>query len=522
MFSKYAPFFLPVVIFFACALLNIPKIDASLIKALIHMSCQSMLIWGLIIVFQKRKLFRILLGFLIAFSVFTQIAYGASLSLGHVMSVLTSSIGESFSFLQFNLSSILLSVLLFIGMVFLPVPETNSSGMALVVAGGIYVILPAIVYSQDIMKDEGYSIYALSGLARGLPVIFTAGEYFIHVELGSRFPALKSIKGLSDSYIFLSQDIHSTSSWTRVTSSSLSSEILVVGIGESLRADNMSLYGYERNTTPYLLRRSKDMAVYTNAYAAGTNTWSSIPAALTKASSSPDLSKSIINLAKDAGYKTVWLSNHDKLSQWDFSVTSIAEQSDVTHYLSDKAADRKHDILLVPKLSKILESRSANERLLVILHFYGSHMTFRDRYPVEFEFFKGEKPLLNDYDNSILYSDYVQEEVMATIDRFGGEYLFFADHGLTDPSGKIPLRHDVRSNPDLNSIKVPLFISPQGGLDLDVNKPLSLYYFECIFSQWSGINAAELSDDDYCSEALNRKDVIFVNSDLSALTVQIN
>ena len=96
---------------------------------------------------------------------------------------------------------------------------------------------------------------------------------------------------------------------------------------------------------------------------------------------------------------------------------------------------------------------------------------------------------------------------------------FFSDHGLGDPKGDIPLMHDVRDNPRLSSIKVPFFTSQNSNLELNTNKVVSLYYFECIFSLWSGISAAELTENNYCNKALNNKKITFVDSNLTLHTV---
>ena len=121
-------------------------------------------------------------------------------------------------------------------------------------------------------------------------------------------------------------------------------------------------------------------------------------------------------------------------------------------------------------------------------------MSFKDRYPTEFSYFYGENTSLNEYDNSILYTDYLQADILNIVSKYGGKYLFIADHGLGHPNGAIPLKHDLRDNPDINSLKVPFFTSTDSKLKSKLNNPLSLFYFECIFSEWSGITAKELKD----------------------------
>jgi len=261
--------------------------------------------------------------------------------------------------------------------------------------------------------------------------------------------------------------------------------------------------------------------IYKNVYSAGTCTWNSVPAMFTKVdfkTMSPDLSKSIIHLAKDAGYKTYWISNQPKSTQWDFSVTAIAKQADHTFFFVDDRYGKirfNYDEILLPKLISILKNRKQNEKILIVLHFRGSHMNFKDRYPPKFSKFKGNKnrieKLLNQYDNSIFYTDYVLYNVIKIVNKYGGKFIFFSDHGLGNPKGPIPFKHDVREKPNIDSINVPLISNTD--LNLDFIKPIDLFYFECIFSKWSKITANELNEK-YCSKLNNERNILFFDTNL--------
>jgi glucan phosphoethanolaminetransferase (alkaline phosphatase superfamily) len=292
-----------------------------------------------------------------------------------------------------------------------------------------------------------------------------------------------------------------------------SSDLLVLGIGESLRADNMGVYGYKYDTTPALSRLSDSIDLYTRAYSAGTTTWSSVPSVLTKAASVPDFSKSILNLAKDAGFETFWLSNNTKHSEWDFSVSALAEQADHIYFSSDHSTENRYDSILISKLAEALATPGSEKKKLIILNFFGSHFNFVDRYPEDYAKFEGGNLKLDRYNNTVLYTDYIQAEVIKLVEKYGGKYLFFSDHGLIHPESDTPLKHDVRRDPDIDSVKVPFFVYPKTKLSIQVDDVISLYYFECIFSEWSGISAAEL-ESEYCEDAMNRPEVVFIDSNL--------
>jgi glucan phosphoethanolaminetransferase (alkaline phosphatase superfamily) len=244
-----------------------------------------------------------------------------------------------------------------------------------------------------------------------------------------------------------------------------------------------------------------------------TNTWASVPAMLTKVSSSPDLSASIINLANDAGYDTYWFSNHTQVSTWDFSVSSLALQSKHSYFSAlEDTESVSLDEVLVEKLETVLQNDDAQSKKLIVLHMYGSHMTFQDRYPESFDQFESDNELLDEYDNTVLYTDHLLSEVATLSKQFDANFIFMADHGLGRADGDLPLKHDVRPDSALDSIHVP-FISNMK-IELDTEKLVNLFYFECIFSMWSGIKATELSDE-YCIAALKEEEVIYFDSNLS-------
>lgn len=509
---------LPIAILFVSIILNIYKFEDAFLIPLIKVFLQASLIWGLVVLFQSMIIFRAALALFIGIKLFTQLAYGSTLSVGMLMSVLTTSPSESFAFIKFNLFATLCLLAFTIAMIFFPVPARRPINIAIFAGGLGYLVIPAIIHADTIFSSPSYKSYIQPALARGESETYSSVEYLIQADLNFRFPALSSIKGISDTISLLSEDTELESSWTDVISKETSPKILVLGIGESLRAGNMGLYGYNRDTTPHLSKLAGTLDVYKNTYAAGTNTWSAIPAALTKVSEgkiSPNLSKSIINLAKDAGYETFWLSNQAKFGHWDLSISSIAGQADHVYFNSDEQAGVKYDISLISKLINTLDLKGDDKKILIVLHFFGSHMSFADRYPPEYAHFKGDDELLDEYDNSILYSDFIQNEVLNIVSSYGGEYLFFADHGLGAPKSSIPLLHDVRDNPSLDSIKVPFFTSPNSSLQLNTDKSVSLYYFECIFSSWSGITASELTKDNYCDIAMNDKKIKFVDTNLN-------
>lgn len=89
--------------------------------------------------------------------------------------------------------------------------------------------------------------------------------------------------------------------------------IIVLIIGESLRADHLGLNGYKRNTTPLLSK--EEVISFPNIYSEYTNTNPSVAHILTRADSiHPEIAekeRSFIDLFKQCGYYTAWLANQE-------------------------------------------------------------------------------------------------------------------------------------------------------------------------------------------------------------------
>jgi glucan phosphoethanolaminetransferase (alkaline phosphatase superfamily) len=504
----------PTLLFIVMIIINLYKPADTLIKLLLHAFLQTSMLYGLICITQRSTIFKVTLITSIISAFFIQLAYGSPMSVGALISAISTSPEEAFAFVKFNLFVILFSIFIFSIFLILPLIQKNNISNSLTIIGFCYLIIPTVTdsFSEDAQTQK--KVYLNSGIARGYSSWYSIVEYYVVEKTAWRLPPLHILRAITDTYHILYSEVVLESTWSNVKATKDSPSLLVIGIGESLRAGNMSLYGYHRETTP-LLDRIPELEVIQHVTSAGTNTYGSVPASLTKFDNTNDLSKSIINLAKDAGYKTYWLSNQAKFSQWDFSVSAIADQADYSFFLSNDEAGVQYDNVLFEKLSEIITLPKTNDKRLVILHFYGSHMNFSDRYPVEFSRFNSTNKLLDAYDNSILYTDYIQSKIIKLLEEVQGEYMFFADHGLGDPDGQMSLSHDLRLPPKLSSLKVPLVISSKRELELEKYRGFSLFYFECIFSFWSGITASELTADDYCKKAIGQSSITYVDSNMS-------
>lgn len=232
-----------------------------------------------------------------------------------------------------------------------------------------------------------------------------------------------------------------------------SDEIHVVVFGESLNRNHMSLYGYPRKTTPNL-DRQPDIFVFKDMISSDMNTPKALEQAITLADDENRLSyldvPSAIELSKAAGFKTYWISNQQIVASQDTLVTVLVSPADEKYFLNqitkERNGSRSFDGILVEKLHDIiLKDAQVAQPRLIFIHLLGSHTFYKDRYPARFDFFKFSKtdPLyakknkimdpdvLDQYDNSVLYTDYVLSEMIRVLAETGrpATLTFLGDHG---------------------------------------------------------------------------------------------
>ena len=212
--------------------------------------------------------------------------------------------------------------------------------------------------------------------------------------------------------------------------------VVVLVIGESARKANFQLYGYKRDTNP-LLSRQKDLKVFE------ANSCATYTTAGTKAILEPkdcdELYELLPNYAFRIGVDVSW-----RTYNWGEPPIHIDE------YLTDKQlakmypdVDHRYDELLFAGLRERIESSPKN-KVLIVLHTGISHgPQYSSKYPKQFEVYKpvaknveeGEKNvgmLVNAYDNTIRYTDFLLNDLINTLrsmkDRKSA-MIFISDHG---------------------------------------------------------------------------------------------
>ncbi len=224
-----------------------------------------------------------------------------------------------------------------------------------------------------------------------------------------------------------------------------SPDIVVLVIGEAARADHFHINGYFRQTSPEI-EKLPDFVSFKKFYSCDITTRKSIPCFMTRATiknrEPVEKEKSVISVFKKAGYYTYWISNQRKLGKYDSPVTIIAKEADFLKF-NNPTGDLKnihiYDENLFPVLKQILRDKK-HPKKFIVLHTIGSHWHYEKHYPDRFRVFTpvckdkdpskcGQYKVINSYDNTILYTDFVLVNIIKIISKFNSILLYVSDHG---------------------------------------------------------------------------------------------
>lgn len=218
-------------------------------------------------------------------------------------------------------------------------------------------------------------------------------------------------------------------------------EVYVLIVGETSRADHWQLNGYERATNPEL--SDSAFISFGRVLSESNTTHKSVPMLLSHLSAdsfgdSIYSVKSIISAFREAGFRTAFFSNqrynHSFIDRFGF-------EADTAVFIKElpDAPSNTGDLDLLPLLRA--EIAQGSGRQLIVLHTYGSHFSYKDRYEGMTPVFTPDYPLqaqksfrpelVNAYDNSICITSRLIARVAEALekDSVPGALLYTSDHG---------------------------------------------------------------------------------------------
>ncbi|CAM8678475.1 phosphoethanolamine transferase EptA [Kluyvera sp. M-M157-B] len=221
--------------------------------------------------------------------------------------------------------------------------------------------------------------------------------------------------------------------------------LTIIVLGETSRAANFSLGGYDRDTNP---RLAQDNVVYfPNTTSCGTATAVSVPCMFSnmpRARYDEALAyhqEGLLDILQRAGIQVQWNDNDggckgacDRVPHQDVTALNLPGQC---------INGECYDEVLFHDLEKTIDSLQGDG--VIVLHTIGSHgPTYYNRYPPQFRRFMptcdtseiqscSQEQLKNTYDNTILYIDYIVDKAIKLLqsrqDKFTTSLVYLSDHG---------------------------------------------------------------------------------------------
>lgn len=256
--------------------------------------------------------------------------------------------------------------------------------------------------------------------------------------------------------------------------------LLVLVIGETARAANHGLNGYERDTTPRM--RAAGGYYFPDTESCGTATAISVPCIFSGLGRNEFTllrgrqNETLIDVVARSKARVIWLDNDAGCKD----VCGRAELTDMSGSNDPRWCPEPaecHDEILLDGLEQRL--RAQQRDTLAVLHLKGSHgPAYFKRYPKAFERFSpvcatsdlsacDQQALRNAYDNTILYTDHVIGETIRTLqalsDRYATALLYVSDHGESLGESGLYLHGMPYALAPKEQTRVPMFawVSPQ-------------------------------------------------------------
>ncbi|MDW6017152.1 phosphoethanolamine--lipid A transferase [Vibrio plantisponsor] len=221
--------------------------------------------------------------------------------------------------------------------------------------------------------------------------------------------------------------------------------LFVFLLGETARSYNYELNGYDRPTNPYT--RDLNVISFKDVSSCGTATAVSVPcmfSAMDKGSFSRDVADNqdnVLDILSHAGVDVAWQENDGG----DKQVAKRIKKTEVNRKRVDDMCNGEtcYDMAMLENFDQKVAELKGNR--MMVMHLIGSHgPTYFQRYPKEMGAFQPDCPrsdiencsvdqIVNTYDNTIAYTDYVVaqtiDKLKALQDKYNTALVYISDHG---------------------------------------------------------------------------------------------
>ncbi|MFH8134404.1 phosphoethanolamine transferase EptA [Pantoea osteomyelitidis] len=221
--------------------------------------------------------------------------------------------------------------------------------------------------------------------------------------------------------------------------------LVILVVGETARAENFSLGGYARETTPQL--KKQQVIYYPQASSCGTETAISVPcmfSGMTRTHYDANLAhhqEGLLDVLAHAGVSVLWRENDGGCK----GVCDRVPHSDMTQWQLNQYCHDGYclDDVLLHRLNEVIKGMNSDG--LIVLHQMGSHgPAYYRRYPPAFKRFTptcdsnqiqdcDHQALMNTYDNSLLYTDEMLSQTIDLLKTWRNKdnvaLFYLSDHG---------------------------------------------------------------------------------------------
>lgn len=224
---------------------------------------------------------------------------------------------------------------------------------------------------------------------------------------------------------------------------------VVLIIGESFARFHSSLYGYDKPTNPCLgaMRENHQLFTFDSINTPASTTSMSLKFMLSEFGKNDKSSKkwyeyaSIIEIMRSCGYECLWMSNQARAGRFNYIARFFGEASDRYWFLQNEGVTQNntiHDAVLVDSTDLFFKEIDDDHHHFIVYHMMGSHFDYSLRYTDEFSRFKendymncpkSQREILANYDNSILYNDFIVNQIMNIYSNTESLVLYVPDHG---------------------------------------------------------------------------------------------
>ncbi|MET4056019.1 lipid A ethanolaminephosphotransferase [Pantoea agglomerans] len=221
--------------------------------------------------------------------------------------------------------------------------------------------------------------------------------------------------------------------------------LTILVVGETSRAANFSLGGYSRPTNPLLAE--DDVVYFPDVSSCGTSTAVSVPCMFSNMprkhydDALASHQEGLLDIIQRAGLSVLWNENDagckgacERIPNQDMTALNLPGMC---------IKGECYDEVLFHGLEEYIKQLQGNG--LIVLHTIGSHgPTYNHRYPPAFRKFTptcetnqiqecSQDQLINTYDNTILYADYIVDKAIELLkahqDEFTTSLVYLSDHG---------------------------------------------------------------------------------------------